>query len=135
MPYGQDCAEDMLTGDHVHEFGAAKALFDLVVDECEKRGIERPVTVVACLGELTAYKKEPVLFYFDMLCKEIGGMFSGVELEIVPVSGMIRCCGCGKESAVSAHMMLCPSCGSHDVDIVQGREFFVKEIVAGGSFV
>ncbi|MFH1448022.1 MAG: hydrogenase maturation nickel metallochaperone HypA [Candidatus Micrarchaeota archaeon] len=115
----------------MHELAVTKSIIRVVVSECRRRNVKTPKKVIIELGNLTAYKKEPVLFYFDMLKTE-ERMLSETVLEVNEMPGKIRCNKCKKESGVNeAYLMMCPECESTDVEIIQGKDFIIASIETG----
>ena len=112
----------------MHELTITKTLIDLIISECKKEGIENPKKIITELGALTAYKKDQILFYYELLKKESPYTLNA-ELIIKETHGKIECNKCKKESVVKdALTIFCPACNCCDVSIIHGREFIVKEI-------
>jgi len=111
----------------MHEHSITKNIVVMVVKECQKNNL-RPKKVVVELGSLTTYKKEPIMFYFEALKKDFD-VLEDAKLEINEVKGMVNCNKCTKESEVEdPSFIICRHCKSHDVKIVQGKDFIIKEI-------
>jgi len=112
----------------MHELAVTKQLIDLVIKECRKNNLEKPKQIITELGELTTYKKDPIIFYYSILKKEMP-ILSSAELVVHEVKGIIKCKKCSKESSIdSLYMILCPSCDSNDVEIMQGKDFKLIQI-------
>ncbi len=50
-----------------------------------------------------------------------------LKLEVVPAIGI---CECGHTYNLMEHEGLCPKCGSHKFEVIGGREFKIKQIIA-----
>ena len=112
----------------MHELSITQNLIDLVADECKKKNINSPKKIIAQLGSITGYSKESILFYYDLLKKEIP-ILAGTELDIREISAQISCNSCKEKSVIiEPYMVFCNKCGSRDIDIIRGREFVIKEI-------
>jgi Zn finger protein HypA/HybF involved in hydrogenase expression len=100
----------------------------MAISECEKRGLMKPKKINIDLGGLANYKKEPILFYFDMLKKE-NGMIADTELEINEIAGIVKCNDCGKATDFDEPIMVfCSACKSVNAVLVKGNEFNLKSI-------
>jgi len=111
----------------VHEAAIAQGIIDEVLrlrDEGAWSG--RLVRINLRVGKLTATVPDYLSFCFQALSSE--GPLAGVELawEHVPVAG--QCKGCGQSSEFSDIGFLCPSCGSFQVEITQGRELLIDSL-------
>lgn len=51
-----------------------------------------------------------------------------MNIEIIPARA--RCKNCGYEDLVRKTELDCPNCKSNDFEIISGREFIIKEIIA-----
>ncbi len=112
----------------MHEHTITNAVVHQILHACEDSGMSNPKKIVVELGELTSYKKESVLFYFDSIRKN-HSILDKAQLDIIEVSGKIFCNACGKGSLVSASpLIICPKCESADVQIISGKDVVVKEI-------
>ncbi len=112
----------------MHELSVTQSLIDLVAGECRKENIESPKKIIADLGALTGYKKDSILYYYDLLRKDIP-ILANARLEIRDVSAKVSCNSCKTTSVITEpYLVLCSRCGSRDINIVSGREFMVKEI-------
>lgn len=58
-----------------------------------------------------------------------GTMADGAKLEIIAIPATARCHGCGQVITVAERMPTCASCGSMDVDLDEGPEVVVHEVV------
>lgn len=112
----------------MHELSVTSSLIRLVVAECIKQKITKPKKIIVDLGGITAYSKDSVLFYYDIL-KNDEPLLRKTTLRINEIPGKILCNDCKKESVIQdACMMFCPCCSSRNVSIISGKEFLLKEI-------
>ena len=119
----------------MHELSVTRALIGQVLALCRERGLGRPGKIVAELGALTSYKKDPILFYYDLL-KEEHPELRGCRLLVKEVNGKIKCKKCGKTSvADDPFMVFCRLCNSGSVEITGGRDFRITQIQEGGRNV
>jgi hydrogenase nickel incorporation protein HypA/HybF len=59
-----------------------------------------------------------------------GTMLEGAKLRIEILPGNGRCEACGKVFNLLENKNACPSCGSAKWELLGGKEFMIKEIVA-----
>jgi hydrogenase nickel incorporation protein HypA/HybF len=112
----------------MHELSITKTLIEMAQKECAQNNIAALSRIIVELGELTAYKSEPMLFYFNILKKE-NPVLRDTGLEIKTIRGRIRCNSCNNDSNIQeAFIMICPLCSSADVEILQGKDLILKQI-------
>ena len=113
----------------MHELGIINQLIRSITEEAKKNKIKKIKKVVIELGSLTSYKKEPISFYFDSL-KLDHNLIKESVLTIKEINGKVKCNKCKKESDLKdPYLIYCDKCESHDVEIIQGKDFLIKEII------
>jgi hydrogenase nickel incorporation protein HypA/HybF len=107
----------------VHELSIAES----VVRIAEQHAAGRPVAVVELkVGHLRQVVPSALAFAFELVAQ--GTCVEGAELvmEEIPAAG--RCRGCGTESELDGFPLLCPSCGSWDLELLRGEELLVDAL-------
>jgi hydrogenase nickel incorporation protein HypA/HybF len=107
----------------VHELSIAES----VVRIAEQHAAGRPVAAVELkLGHLRQVVPSALAFAFELVAQ--GTCVEGAELvmEEIPAAG--RCRGCGAESELDGFPLLCPSCGSWDLELLRGEELLVDAL-------
>jgi hydrogenase nickel incorporation protein HypA/HybF len=113
----------------MHEFLAAKNLIELTENECSKHKIQSPKKIIAELGSLQSYKKDPIIFYFEILKKE-SPVLQNCKLDLKEITAKMRCKSCKKTSVVSQpYLLFCGYCNSNDIEIICGKDFKLKKII------
>ena len=59
-----------------------------------------------------------------------GTMFENTKLEIEVIPGLGRCHSCSNMYQLLPVNGVCPQCGKKDFELISGKEFNIKEIVA-----
>ena len=112
----------------MHELSVTKSLISLILNKCNEKNI-KPKVIITELGSLTSYKKDPILFNYDLLKKE-EDLLKNTNLEVIEIKGKVLCNNCEKESIIDDNIMIfCPKCDSHNVEVIQGGKFKLKEII------
>jgi hydrogenase nickel incorporation protein HypA/HybF len=107
----------------MHELSIADALVAIAARHAGER---RVVRVEVKLGHLRQVVPQALEFAFGLVAA--GTPVEGAELvmEIVPAAG--RCRACGTEGELPAFPLLCPACGSADLELTQGEELLVDAL-------
>ena len=111
----------------MHEFSVTKSLIELCEQEAEKNGLENVHQIHLKLGKFTGFSSESIKFYFHYLSSKTRCHNAEIVCEEIPIK--IQCHNCDKLSTIDEPIMLCPGCGSQNIEIVSGREFYVESIV------
>lgn len=103
-----------------------KGVLDACVDAAEKAGETKITHIKLIIGELTQIQPDALEFAFEALSPETIASSATLELDLrKPIS---LCNECGNRYEHDRFQMLCPKCGSFNLEQVQGREFLVDSI-------
>lgn len=107
----------------MHELSLAQAVVDAVV---EKTG-DTPIDCVRLsIGALSGVVVDAIRFCFDLVAD--GTPVAGARLEIDEPPGHARCRECAREFDVTDPIVLCPGCGSANVDVQSGRDLRIISV-------
>jgi len=133
----------------MHEWAFAEGIVNTAIEESKRRNISRLSKVVIVLGELQSIEKDIVEFAIDNLKKDTPACEADFVFETEQVKFECRNCGnrwllsdiepeSGENEIIResihyvpevAHSFFsCPSCGSKDFEIVQGRGVYIKTL-------
>ena len=121
------------SGDWVmHEFSIATSLLSIIDEEAVKFQGAQVKTVTLKVGTLSGIVPEALDFAFQVLSE--GTVAEGARLMIERVPLRIECNACGTTSTPTDPFLICPHCGSGEVEIREGRELEIEsmEIEDGG---
>lgn len=112
----------------MHEAGVVIEVLRTVEEVVREQKLARVEAIVLQIGELSSMVPRYVEECFPAAAH--GTPFEDTELRIEVLPANARCCGCGKVYPVVPSGGVCPRCGSERKEILSGREFMIKEIVA-----
>lgn len=110
----------------MHEMGVTAGIIEAAVDAAEQAGATRITRIELTIGEFTEVVEEALRFAFDALAP--GTLAEGAELAVSMVGALSRCVDCGVEFSHERFEMMCPDCGSIDIEALQGRELRIDSI-------
>jgi hydrogenase nickel incorporation protein HypA/HybF len=116
----------------MHEFSIATSLLEIISQEASAYGGARVKAVNLRIGTLSGVVPEALEFAFQVLSE--GTVAEGARLVIERTALRIACNACGTVSMPDDPFIICPLCGSADVEIKEGRELDMEsmEIEDGG---
>lgn len=112
----------------MHELGIVVEIVRIVEGIAKKQNLTKVDTLVLQIGELSS-----VVPYYVEQCYPAavyGTTLENTRLKIEVLPGNARCQACGTVFNVLQHHRKCPNCGSKGIEVLGGREFMIKEIVA-----
>ena len=106
----------------MHELSIVKNLVKTVLSRYAPSGNEKIVSVNVVMGEMHDYEEEWLTKYFVQMIP--GTVLEGAVLKVERLPVKLRCRKCDCEFSET----VCPECGRADFEIINGREFYVKEL-------
>jgi hydrogenase nickel incorporation protein HypA/HybF len=110
----------------MHELGVTESLLDIALTKAQEAEANRIIKITVTLGELSGFVPECIEFYFESLSKDT--IAENADLEFNLIKAQFRCRSCAKLSSSEDIVWTCPYCHSHNLEVVGGREFFVKDL-------
>lgn len=112
----------------MHELGILYHVVEQVSRIAEQNRLTQIDTLVLQVGELSGVVPRYLEACYPAAAD--GTMLQNTKLKIETLPANGRCRACGKVFGLTEHAKTCPQCGSGDHEILGGREFFIKEIIA-----
>ena len=110
----------------MHEYSVTKSLVDLCNKEADNNNMKMISKIHLKIGKFTGFSPDSIQFYFEHLKPETKCGSATIEFEEIPIE--IKCHHCGKQHVIEDPILLCPNCGSEQIELLSGREFFVASI-------
>ena len=110
----------------MHEQSIVQSLLTLALDNAEKAGARRILSINLVVGDYTGIEEHAVNFYFGFLSKDT--IAAGARIEYTRVPGQLRCRDCDILFPMQKRDYRCPECEGRRVEIVGGRELYIENI-------
>jgi len=112
----------------LHEIGVVFEIIKTVETFARKNGVTNIDTVVLQIGELSSMIPKYVEACYPAAVE--GTLLQNTKLVIEILPGNAICKKCNKVFNLLENNSKCPSCKSKDWEILCGKEFMIKEIIA-----
>lgn len=110
----------------MHELRIAEDLSAIVLETAKKENLSKVSRVTIIFGHFVWIVPEIFEFAFREAVKYTVASDAELSVEILPVK--LRCNACGKDFLLKENFFACSICNSTDIEIIQGKELFVKSI-------
>ena len=110
----------------MHELAITQSILDISQKMADQHGAKRVKAVRIMLGEYSGVVPQCIQDYFDVISKDTVAEGAFLDIRRLPV--VIRCNACQKESTIDRLHVACPLCGSTDLKLIQGREFYIESL-------
>ena len=115
----------------MHELPVIESVLSIVLEQAKKHEVKKVLSVSLVVGELSDLVDEWMQRYFDYLTKETVAEGAFLKIEGAPI--IVRCRTCDEEREVEREALnrgVCQACGSEDLALISGRQYFVKDMEA-----
>lgn len=110
----------------MHEKAVTESLLAIATQHAVKAGASRVTQLNIVIGHLSSIVGDSVQFYWDVLCQ--GTICEGSKLVFNRVPAELYCLNCRNTYRLDGELQPCPQCGSSQVNITKGEEFFLDSI-------
>jgi hydrogenase nickel incorporation protein HypA/HybF len=112
----------------LHELGILIEVIETVENFAIKNALKKIDTLVLQIGELSSMIPRYIEACYPAAVD--GTMLQETKLKIEILPGNAICKKCNKVFNLIENHSKCPYCGSEDWEILCGKEFMIKEIIA-----
>lgn len=113
----------------MHELRIAEDLAAMVAGYAAEAGLKNVVKVNISFGEYIQIVPELFEAAFSEASRDTVAEGAELDIEIIPAE--MRCLGCGSAYKPAGDLCACSVCGSEEIDLIHGKELFVKSIEGG----
>ena len=110
----------------MHELAITEGILEAAVPAAKAAGAKKILEIRLKIGELSGVIPSCIEEYLHIAAK--GTIAEEAKLKVERIPAEIRCEACGRESRPGIKRGLCPFCGSTDIRIIRGREYFVDSL-------
>jgi len=110
----------------MHEMAITQSMLELVLQEAEKAGASKVVTVNMVIGEMTGIVDRCVETNFELLSQDTPAKGAALTFRKVPVKA--RCRSCGHVFHPAEIFWQCPRCQSTELELTGGDELYIESI-------
>jgi hydrogenase nickel incorporation protein HypA/HybF len=114
----------------MHELPVTESILEIALRHAEGAGAQQITDLYLVIGQLSSILDEAVQFYWDIISK--GTPAEGAKMHFRRVSAEFVCQTCNRRYNPEEDDLACPECGSADVRVVAGEEFFLEAIEVEG---
>jgi len=112
----------------MHELGVLFEVINKVEDVAKKNGLTKIDTLVLQIGELSSMIPRYIEACYPAAVDGTLLQETKLKIEILPGNGI--CKKCNKVFNLLGNHQQCPDCGKEDWELLSGKEFMIKEIIA-----
>lgn len=109
----------------MHELAVTESILEIALRHGREAGAERITDLFLVIGELSSVVDDSVQFYWNIISE--GTAAAESTLHFRRISGRLGCRTCDHTYSPREDLP-CPVCGSLEIDILAGEEFYLEAI-------
>lgn len=110
----------------MHEVSIVEGLIDIVKETAARNDLQNVSVISLCIGKMRQVVPDALEFAFEIVGR--GTVAEGAEIRIREIPTRGRCRECGREFMVEEYCFICASCGSGDVEVIEGKELYIDTL-------
>jgi hydrogenase nickel incorporation protein HypA/HybF len=110
----------------MHELAVTESIKSIAEKHAKEAHATRVTGIFVTLGQLSSIVDDSVQFYWDIISKD--SLCEGAALHFNRVPARLQCQSCRHEYGIEYDMEPCPQCGSFQVKVIAGEEFWLDSI-------
>jgi hydrogenase nickel incorporation protein HypA/HybF len=110
----------------VHELAVTESILEISNRYAKESGALKVTSINLVIGKLSSIVDDSIQFYWDIISEE--SICKGATLVFDRRPAFIKCNECSTEYEIDGALKPCPACGSPNIFVKSGEEFFVDSI-------
>lgn len=110
----------------MHELAVTESILDISERHARESQAVRVIRINIIIGRLSSIVDDSVQFYWDIISKD--SICFGAKLNFERKVAVLHCNSCSKDYEIEGSLQPCPLCGSPDITVKSGEEFYVDSI-------
>ncbi|NMB58982.1 MAG: hydrogenase maturation nickel metallochaperone HypA [Chloroflexi bacterium] len=110
----------------MHELAVTESILSISEKYAKENGALKVTSINLVIGRLSSIVDESVQFYWDIISKD--SLCYQAILNFERRSAVLHCNVCDHEYEIDTSLQPCPACGSPNIKVISGEEFFVDSI-------
>jgi hydrogenase nickel incorporation protein HypA/HybF len=110
----------------MHEIRIAEDLSAIVLEAAGNENLSKVTRVNLNFGQMVQIVPDIFEFAFREAVRDSIAEDAEVDIEIIPVK--MKCTSCGSDFQVIGNLFACNICSSTELEIINGKELFIKSI-------
>ncbi len=110
----------------MHELAVTESILAISEKHAKDSAAVKVTTINLVIGKLSSIVDDSVQFYWDIVSKD--SLCQGATLCFDRRPALLQCNSCSNEYQIESSLQPCPACGSPDIKVISGEEFYVDSI-------
>jgi len=110
----------------MHELSVTESILDIAKRHAIESNAKNVSQINIVVGQLSSIVNDSVQFYWDIISKDT--ICEKAQLSFTRIPAKLQCEICGEQYTIDQELSACPKCGSFNVKVLSGEEFWLDSI-------
>ena len=110
----------------MHELAITESILRIALQAAEEHQAKRVLEIRTKIGAYSGVVPQYIQEYFNIVSRDTIPEQARLSIETIPAT--VECRSCGQTTAVERFRIKCAACGSTDVKLCTGREYYVDSL-------
>jgi hydrogenase nickel incorporation protein HypA/HybF len=110
----------------MHELSVTESILNIASKHALQVNARQVTDIHIVIGALSSIVDDSIQFYWEMIAQET--ICANAQLHFKRIPATLACQDCGNTYTIDEELMPCPQCGSIQIKVVGGEEFWLESI-------
>ena len=110
----------------MHELAVTERILEICLDYATAAGACQITDIDLVIGQLASMVDDSVQYYWQII--SAGTIAEAAKLHFRRIAAEMICQQCSTRYRLQPNQFICPACGSADVRVAAGEEFYIESI-------
>jgi hydrogenase nickel incorporation protein HypA/HybF len=110
----------------MHELSVTESILEIALRHAQAANATQITQINLVIGQLASIVDDSVQFYWELIAKDSIAEHARLHFRRIPAE--FECRSCGYQFNLDSDDLLCSRCGSVELKITAGEEFFIEAI-------
>ena len=110
----------------MHELSVTENILEIALRHAQKAQARQVKTIYLVVGQLASIVDDSVQFYWELISADTIAEHASLNFRRIPA--VLECLSCGHNFPLDGSDLVCVQCGSAEIKVIAGEEFYVEAI-------
>ena len=110
----------------MHELSVTESILEIALRHAQEADAKQITQIYLVIGQLASIVDDSVQFYWEIISKDSLAEHARLNFRRIPAE--FECQTCLHQFSMDGDSLECASCGSGDLKVIAGEEFFIEAI-------
>jgi len=110
----------------MHELSVTENILEIALRHAQEADAQQIKNIYLVIGQLATIVDDSVQFYWDIVAQDTIAEYAQLQFRRIPAE--LECLECGHQFRLDEGDLVCKSCGSAQIKVIAGEEFYIEAI-------